>query len=73
MVVKCAAEAEAVFAPAMDRGHNTIEFALLDTTFDRIDALWCWTPLQALFIVHIGPRKQDFVAVFDFLSHQQLQ
>ena len=45
VVGKCAAEAEAVFASAMDRWNDTAEFALFDATVNGIDALWCWTPL----------------------------
>src|SRR2546423_9637904 len=73
MVGQRAAKTEAVFTSTMNGWNNTIELALFYAAFDGVHALWRWTPLQVLFVIHIRPGEQDFIAVFDVVRYQQFQ
>lgn len=53
MVGESASKAEVVGAFAVHGRDNAVEIALLDPTFECVDTVWCWTPLEVVFVVHV--------------------
>jgi len=47
---------------ALNRGHMARKIFLLDAAADSIDTVWCRTPFQVLFVVHICPCEKFVIS-----------
>lgn len=64
MISQGAPKAEAIIACTGNRRYNTSKVSLLDTAFDRIFTVWCWTPFEVFLVIHVSTGQEDLIPEF---------
>jgi hypothetical protein len=68
-----AAKAETMLAIAHDRGNDTAEIPLLNTTLHSILAVRRRTPLKIFLVVHVCAHEKFVVTIGELGGHQQVE